>query len=62
MFHSLAMSSQWSPMLLPVRGSATPGNSGLSSENLKPLVSARNLSPVLLARLAASRRARSFLP
>ena len=48
-------------MLLPVRGSATPGNSGLSSDSLKPLNAAIR-SFIDLARLAASRRARNDFP
>ena len=45
-------------MDLPVRGSPTPGNSGLSSENEKPLSRAPMRWPKLFAMLALSRRRR----
>ena len=61
MFHCLAMSSQCAPIDLPVRGSATPGKSGLSSRRRKPL-NAASLSLVALAPAARSRRRRSFCP
>ena len=61
MFHSLAMSSQCWPIDLPVRGSATPGKSGLSSDSLKPL-NAASFCPVVLAAAAFSRRRRRAWP
>ena len=47
-------------MLLPVRGSPTPGNSGLNSPKEKPFTAADTRAPKLRAMLRLSRRRRSF--
>ena len=55
------MISQLSPMLLPVRGSATPGNSGASSLNEKPFSSAPMRAPAVFAMFMFNRRRRNAL-
>ena len=56
----MAIISQCSPIDLPVRGSPTPGNSGVSSLSLKPLKAFRR-APKLRAMFRSSRRRRRRL-
>ncbi len=62
MCHSFAICSQWSPIDLPVRGSATPGNDGFSSPSENPRSATFSLSSGVLARFIASSRLRRRVP